>query len=163
MKLRRPAFRNLLRPLLNRSSLKAQETGRCRLGFKVLNDIGFAHGGGSYPMRSVRVNDGIQALARSSVRMETMGDRIKQLLLAQGISQAELGRRVGVTRAAVQKWISGDTANMENAALLLTARELHTDAAYLVWGADRKPPGAPPAPQSDTDSTGRFRVGGKRR
>lgn len=114
-------------------------------------------------MRYGRVNDGIQPLAPSSVGMETMGDRIKQLLLAQGITQAELARRVGVTRAAVQKWISGDTANMENAALLLTARELHTDAAYLVWGADRKPPGAPPTPQDDTSTTGRFRLGGKRR
>jgi transcriptional regulator with XRE-family HTH domain len=95
-----------------------------------------------------------------------MGDRIRQLLQAQGMSQAELARRVGVTRAAVQKWISGDTANMENAALLLTARELHTDAAYLVWGPDRKPAGGPPspaAPQDSTSSSGRFRVGGPRR
>jgi transcriptional regulator with XRE-family HTH domain len=97
--------------------------------------------------------------------METMGDRIKQLLQAQGISQAELARRVGVTRAAVQKWISGDTANMENAALLLTARELHTDAAYLVWGPDRKPAGTTttPAATQDSAATGRFRVGGPRR
>jgi transcriptional regulator with XRE-family HTH domain len=97
--------------------------------------------------------------------METMGDRIKQLLQAQGMSQAELARRVGVTRAAVQKWISGDTANMENAALLLTARELHTDAAYLVWGADRKPAGAPAVPSApeDTGASGRFRVGGRKR
>lgn len=69
--------------------------------------------------------------------METMGDRIRQLLDARGMSAAELGRRVGVGRAAVQKWISGDTQNLANATLLLVARELHTDAAFLVWGKER--------------------------
>lgn len=130
----------------------------------MLDNIRLEHIPGQYPMRYDRVNDGIRPHAASFGAMETIGDRIKQLLEAQGISQAELARRVGVTRAAVQKWISGDTNNMENAALLLTARELHTDPAYLVWGADRKPPGSPvPSAPEDSSATGRFRVGGRRR
>jgi transcriptional regulator with XRE-family HTH domain len=97
--------------------------------------------------------------------METMGDRIKNLLVIRNMAQAELARRVGVTRAAVQKWISGDTANMGNATLLLVAKELGTDPAYLVWGEDRKPsaPPSPPAPPAgDTGETGRFKVGRRR-
>lgn len=130
----------------------------------MFDDVSFEHTAGAYPMRYGRVNDGIRPLVPSSNPMETMGDRIKQLLEAQAMSQAELGRRVNVTRAAVQKWISGDTANMENEKLLLVARELHTDPAYLVWGPDRKPAGAPTTPSgADTSDSGRFRVGGRRR
>ncbi len=41
-----------------------------------------------------------------------MGDRIKQLRLAKGITQEELGKIVGVKKAAVQKWESGMTKNL---------------------------------------------------
>jgi transcriptional regulator with XRE-family HTH domain len=94
--------------------------------------------------------------------MESMGDRIRQLREAKGLSQAELGRRLDVGRAAVNKWENGETSNIENATFLLLCVELGTDPAYLVWGADRWPEKGPPPPE-DTAASGRFRIGGKRR
>ena len=39
--------------------------------------------------------------------MEKIGDRIAKLREASNISQSELGRQVGVTPQAVQKWEAG--------------------------------------------------------
>jgi DNA-binding XRE family transcriptional regulator len=128
----------------------------------VLDNVFLEHGDIAYPMRYGAVNDGIRGRVASSPVMETMGDRIKQLREAKGISQAELARRLDVTRAAAQKWESGDTANIENATFLLLCVELGTDPAYLVWGPDRYPDKKPP-PTSDTSGTGRFRIGSGRR
>ena len=52
-----------------------------------------------------------------------MGDRIKQLRLAKGITQEELGKIVGVKKAAVQKWESGMTKNLRrNTILMITLK-----------------------------------------
>ena len=42
-----------------------------------------------------------------------IGNYIKNLRTARGLSQEELGRMVGVQRAAVQKWESGKTTNLK--------------------------------------------------
>lgn len=36
--------------------------------------------------------------------METMGDRIRRLRLSKGLTQEELGKRVGLQRAAINKY-----------------------------------------------------------
>lgn len=43
----------------------------------------------------------------------TMGQRIKSLRLAKGMTQEELGAFFGVRKAAVQKWESGHTENLK--------------------------------------------------
>jgi DNA-binding transcriptional regulator YiaG len=128
----------------------------------MLNGVLLSHSPGSYPIGDHRVNDGRRTSRAQFVPMESMGDRIKQLREAKGLSQAELGRRLDVGRAAVNKWENGETANIENATFLLLCVELGTDPAYLVWGPDRWPEKRPAAPE-DTSSSGRFRIGGKRR
>lgn len=42
-----------------------------------------------------------------------LGEYIKSLRKAKGLSQEELGTIVGVQRAAVQKWESGKTQNLK--------------------------------------------------
>lgn len=42
-----------------------------------------------------------------------IGNYIKSLRTAKGLSQEELGKMVGVQRAAVQKWESGKTTNLK--------------------------------------------------
>jgi transcriptional regulator with XRE-family HTH domain len=94
------------------------------------------------------VNDGIPD-ARASWRPmnETMGDRIKRLREARGLTQPALanlliamGAPATLTKAAVHKWESGDTQNMKNATFILLCTVLGTDPNYLLWGQERVPP-----------------------
>lgn len=104
-------------------------------------------------MGNATVNDGIRVSTLRYGHMETMGDRIKQARGLKGLSLEKLGELCGVGRAAVHKWENGDTQNMRNETLLLLAQALGTDAAYLVWGTDRRPSRAPTPPPSSGSGT----------
>lgn len=78
--------------------------------------------------------------------METMGERIRRLREARGLTQPALakllvamGAPATLTKAAVHKWETGDTQNMHNATFILLAQALGTDPPYLLWGQDRTP------------------------
>lgn len=69
-----------------------------------------------------------------------MGDRIKHLRKAKGLTIEQLGRKVDRTRTAVWKWENGDTKDLKNECLALVCIALGTDLPYLIWGDDRRPP-----------------------
>lgn len=77
--------------------------------------------------------------------METMGDRIRQLRIARGLSYRGLGKLCGVGGGAVFQWETGGTKDMKNATFVLLCQALNTDPQYLLWGEDRKPPAESPA------------------
>lgn len=78
--------------------------------------------------------------------METMGDRIKQLRIARGLTQPQLGEACGgVTKSAVSQWEDGSTENIKLKTFIRLCEVLQTDPQYLIWGADRAPSGAPGA------------------
>jgi transcriptional regulator with XRE-family HTH domain len=81
--------------------------------------------------------------------VETMGQRIKALREARGMSQQELGERVGVSKSAVSQWEVGTTSNVKLPTFLALLEALKTDMEYLVYGAGRKP-----GPQTRTPRTG---------
>lgn len=85
--------------------------------------------------------------ALSYSTMETMGERIRQLRRAKQWTQQDLADRVGVSRAAVAQWESGETKNIKNVTFRRLVRELGTTEDYLVFGPDE--PGR-------RDSAGRF-------
>lgn len=66
--------------------------------------------------------------------METMGDRIKTLRQARGLTQERLGDLLGVTGAAVSAWERGDTANVKLKTFLTLCDQLHTNPQYLIFG-----------------------------
>jgi transcriptional regulator with XRE-family HTH domain len=74
-----------------------------------------------------------------AVHMETMGDRIRSLRRARGLTQAELAKLCGVTKSAVSQWEGGSTSNIKLQALLALLAALHTDVPYLLYGPDRAP------------------------
>jgi transcriptional regulator with XRE-family HTH domain len=82
--------------------------------------------------------------------MDTMGQRIKTLRLAKGLTHQSLADAVGVTRAAVYQWEDGTTASIKLPIFLRLCDILGTDPQYLVWGPDRTDPSSP------TDATGRH-------
>jgi transcriptional regulator with XRE-family HTH domain len=83
--------------------------------------------------------------------METMGDRIKALREARGLTQTQLGELCGVSKSAVSQWEDGTTTDIKLVPFLKLQEALSTDGHYLVYGPDRGPSEPDPA------STGRFR------
>jgi len=71
--------------------------------------------------------------------VETMGDRIRLLRVARGLTQADLAKACKVTKSAVSQWEGGTVANVRLQTFLRLLEALGTDAAYLIWGAEREP------------------------
>lgn len=120
-----------------------------------------------YSMLNTLVKDaGLHVLYALS-HMETMGDRIRRLREARGLTQTQLGELCGgVTRSAVSQWEDASTSNIKVKTFLALCDALGTDAHYLAYGADRSPHAGKEPPQgapSDTASTGRFRRPGRAR
>jgi|SRR6185503_589506 len=105
-------------------------------------------------MLNPEVKDAVPAVSYA-VRMETMGDRLKRLRVARGLTQPEFAKQVGVTKSAVSQWEDGSTKNLKLEVLARVLDVLNTDLQYLVWGENRAPAGAVPA-----NKALRRRVGG---
>lgn len=76
-----------------------------------------------------------------------VGERIQQRLQTLGISQAELGRRVGLTQPAIANLIHRNKAGTSH--LHRIARELGTSPAYLAGETDDPAEGALPTPTAE--------------
>ena len=72
----------------------------------------------------------------------TTGQRIKQLRLAKGLSQEQLGSMVGVKKAAINKYESGLVVNIKRSTIAKLAEALDTDPVYLLGLTEQAP--APP-------------------
>lgn len=83
--------------------------------------------------------------------MQTMGDRIRALREARGLTQTQLGEYCGVSKSAVSQWEDGTTTDIKLVPFLKLLDALKTDGHYLVYGPDRSPA------EQDPASTGRFR------
>lgn len=81
---------------------------------------------------------------RYPIPMETMGERIRMLRQARGLSQSQLADRVGVTPGAVSHWELGQTKNMQLETFLKLCAELGTNPHYLALGAAQLPGPRPP-------------------
>lgn len=88
--------------------------------------------------------------------METMGDRIRQLREARGLTQTQLGEATGVTKSAVSQWEGGATANIKLQTFMMLCEALSTDPAYLIWGPERGP-----GPESASKYRRLGRTGGR--
>lgn len=62
-----------------------------------------------------------------------VGNYIKQLRIEKGISQAELGKVVGVQRAAVQKWECGITQNLKRDTIKKLAEFFDVDPSSFIF------------------------------
>lgn len=85
--------------------------------------------------------------SRNSVAPVVVGERIQERLRLLGMSQAELGRRVGLTQPAIANLIHRNKAGTSH--LHRIARELATSPAYLAGETDDPSEGALPAPRAD--------------
>lgn len=66
-----------------------------------------------------------------------VGDRIRELRIISGMSQDELGRRVGVQRAAINKYELGTVTNIPLSTIEKIADTFEVSPVYLVGWDDR--------------------------
>lgn len=66
--------------------------------------------------------------------METIGQRIKRLREGYEYSQDFVAKKVGVSRVAVTKWESGQTANLKLGNLMNLCKLLNVSVEYLIYG-----------------------------
>lgn len=130
-----------IRPLIDRALREAKSLGGFRLGplrtAKVGKDVVFSHGFQKYSMLNVQVKDAAPVSLYAGPCMETMGERIRQLRKARGLTQEGLAKLTGVTKGAVSQWEDGSTKNLKLATFLRVCEVLVTDPEYLIWGDDR--------------------------
>lgn len=68
--------------------------------------------------------------------MLQMGNRIRQLRTTKGVTQEELGKLVGVRRAAVNKWETGETKNLKRDVIQRLSEYFGVSASYLMGMTD---------------------------
>lgn len=66
--------------------------------------------------------------------MSTLQHRLKAALAAKGKSQSELARACGITRGAVNQWLTGTTKSLEGANLTNAAKFLDVSPHWLATG-----------------------------
>lgn len=69
-----------------------------------------------------------------AMNTETIGDRIKQERLALKLTQEELGRRVGITKSAINKIETGSTKSTTPTHLVRLARVFNVSTDWLAIG-----------------------------
>ncbi len=71
-----------------------------------------------------------------------MGERIREMRLQREWSQLQLSKRLGVSKATVSQWESGQIKNIKLPTALKLVAVLNTTLQYLVYG----PPGSSSTP-----------------
>lgn len=59
-----------------------------------------------------------------------MGDKIKEKRKEAGLTQEELGEKLGVQKSAVAKWENGRVENIKRSVMLEMSKALGVDPAY---------------------------------
>lgn len=69
--------------------------------------------------------------------MDTVGGRIQAARLAKGLTQEQLGKRIGVTKGAISQWEAGDIKSLKAENLLRLADEVEVSVRWVVQGRDK--------------------------
>lgn len=64
----------------------------------------------------------------------TTGERIKALRKSLGLTQEELGKRIGVQKAAINKYETGIVVNLKQSTIQALSKALHVSPVYLLNG-----------------------------
>ena len=70
----------------------------------------------------------------------TIGEKIKRLRLERGMTQEELGKAVGVQKAAINKYETGIVVNLKREIIQKLARTLDVNPVWLMDEEDGWPP-----------------------
>ena len=81
----------------------------------------------------------------------SMGKRIKEARINKGYTQEELGRLVGVQRAAINKYETGAVTNLKRSTIAKLANALNVRPTYLMCMDDDPAPAISPVKQELLD------------
>lgn len=70
--------------------------------------------------------------------MPSLADRLRERMQETGITQAEIARACGIRPPSVNAWLSGETKNLKGKNLVITARLLGVNDAWLADGIGPK-------------------------
>lgn len=70
--------------------------------------------------------------------MDSTAERIKALRSALGLTLEQVGDAVGVNKATVLRWESGEIESAKASKIMKLARVLHTTPEFIVFGEDNK-------------------------
>ena len=77
------------------------------------------------------------------------GDRIKQRRMELGLTQEELGKRIGVQKSAIAKYENGRVVNLKRSVIAKLADVLDCAPSFLMCLDDDKSDQAVPDPKSE--------------
>lgn len=84
----------------------------------------------------------------------TTGERIKALRIQHGMTQEELGAKVGVQKSAIYKYETGLVVNLKRSVIEKLAKALDVKPSYLMGMSEDEPapipPGFLPLPELDS-------------
>ncbi|MBQ1789216.1 MAG: helix-turn-helix transcriptional regulator [Oscillospiraceae bacterium] len=66
----------------------------------------------------------------------TTGERIKQLRLSLGMTQEQLGEKIGVKKAAINKYETGIVVNLKKSTISSLAKALNVSPLFLLYEDD---------------------------
>jgi len=70
--------------------------------------------------------------------MATMADRIKFLREQAGLTQEELGEKIGVQKSAIRKYEKGEVKNMKRSSIRILSDLFNVSPTYLMGWDDEK-------------------------
>ena len=70
------------------------------------------------------------------MKLLTFGERLEFAMKEEGISQADLGRALSISRSAINQLIKGTSKDMRPGHLILTCRRLRVRPEWLVFGEE---------------------------
>lgn len=83
--------------------------------------------------------------------MASMGDRIKELRLEKGWTQEELGEKLGLGKAAINKYESETVVNIKRDTIFKLARIFNVSPSYILGMDKYKKPAPSESEPNDED------------
>lgn len=146
-----PIERNIP-PLADRRLPDAKRPSKRGLRSKVRNGVLFCHDGASM---ACRTKEGKNTIPNASyaLGMETITERINELVADSGLESADLARKLGVSKQTMNDWTKGRTVNIKPDNLIEIVDYFNVEVRWLVRGTGPKQakPLAPPEVQRATD------------
>jgi transcriptional regulator with XRE-family HTH domain len=139
-------------PLADRCLPDPKGAGKGGLRSEMGNSVLFFHGALSMAYRTDERKNTVPALAYA-LGMETITERINELLADSGLEAADLARRLGVSKQTMTDWTKGRTTNIKPDNLLKIIEYFSIEVRWLVTGKGPKysQPKAPPEIQRATE------------
>ncbi len=121
----------------SKSSVNMYERGEREPGLEMLEaiadyfnvDMDYLIGKSDIANRTLMPNNTVE-------RPVTIGEKMKSLRIAKGLTQEELGEMIGVKRAAVNKWESGMVQNLKRTTIQKLAEIFDVNPATFIDGSE---------------------------